>query len=105
MSAKIKSGDDVIVLIGKDKQKIGKVIKVVTCDAKKKVVVSGVNVCKRHTKQKAGNSGGILNKELAIDISNVAMLDPKYRTPTKVGFKFVDGKKVRFAKVSGEVID
>jgi len=69
------------------------------------VVVSGVNVYKRHTKQKAGNSGGILDKELAIDISNVAMLDPKYRTPTKVGFKFVDGKKVRFAKVSGEVID
>jgi len=105
MSAKIKSGDDVIVLIGRDKQKIGKVIKVVTCNAKKKVVVSGVNVYKRHTKQKAGNSGGILDKELAIDISNVAMLDPKYRTPTKVGFKFVDGKKVRFAKVSGEVID
>lgn len=105
MSSKIKSGDDVIVLIGKDKQKIGKVIKVIICNAKKKVVVSGVNVYKRHTKQKAGNSGGILDKELAIDISNVAMLDPKYRTPTKVGFKFVDGKKVRFAKVSGEVID
>lgn len=105
MSSKIKSGDDVMVLIGKDKQKIGKVIKVVTCNAKKKVVVSGINVYKRHTKQKAGNSGGILDKELAIDISNVAMLDPKYRTPTKVGFKFVDGKKVRFAKVSGEVID
>lgn len=105
MGAKVKSGDDVIVLTGKDKQKIGKVIKVITFDDKKKVIVSGVNVCKRHTKQKAGNSGGILDKELAIDISNVAILDPKYSSPTRVGFKFVDGKKVRFAKVSGEVID
>lgn len=74
MSAKIKSGDDVIVLTGKDKGKIGKVIKVIARDAKKKVIVSGVNVHKRHTKPKAGSSGGILNKELAIDISNVATL-------------------------------
>ncbi|MDD9331746.1 MAG: 50S ribosomal protein L24 [Wolbachia sp.] len=105
MSAKIKSGDDVVVLAGKDKRRTGKVIKIVTRNAEKKVVVSGVNVCKRHTKQRAGSSGGILNKELAIDISNVAILDPKYKTPTRVGFKFIDGKKVRFAKVSGEVID
>lgn len=105
MSAKVRSGDDVIVLIGRDKQKVGKVIKVVTCSGKKKVIVSGVNVCKRHTKQKAGKDGGILSKELAIDVSNVAILDPKYRTPTRVGFKFVDGKKVRFAKISGEIID
>ncbi|WP_410543640.1 50S ribosomal protein L24 [Wolbachia endosymbiont of Anopheles demeilloni] len=104
MSAKIKSGDDIIVLTGKDKRKIGKVIKVIIRDAKKKIVVSGVNVCKRHTKPRAG-SGGILNKELAIDVSNVAILDPKYKTPTKVGFKIIDGRKVRFAKVSGEVID
>ncbi|MDM8335008.1 50S ribosomal protein L24 [Wolbachia pipientis] len=105
MSAKIRSADDVIVLTGKDCGKIGKVIRVVTCGAKKKVVVSGVNVNKKHTKPKAGSSGGILNKELAIDISNVAILDPKYKAPTKVGFKVIDGKKVRFAKVSGEVID
>ena len=105
MSAKIRSGDDVIVLVGKDKQKIGKIIKVVSSKHRKKVMISGINVCKRHTKQKAGSSGGILSKELAIDISNVAILDPKYRTPTKVGFKIVNGKKVRFAKVSGEVID
>lgn len=105
MSAKIKSGDDIIVLTGKDKRKIGKVIKVIIRDAKKKVVVSGVNVCKRHAKSRAGSGGGILNKELAIDVSNVAILDPKCKTPTKVGFKIIDGRKVRFAKVSGEVID
>lgn len=105
MSAKIKKGDDVIVLTGKDKQKIGKVIKVIICSTGKKVIVSGVNVCKRHTKQQSGNDGGILNKELAIDISNVAILDPKDKTPTKVGFKLLNDKKVRFAKVSKEVID
>lgn len=105
MSAKIRSGDDVIVLTGKDKGKVGKIIKVIARSAKKKVIVSGVNVCKRHTKPRAGNNGGILSKELAIDISNVATLDPKYKTATKVGFKVIDGKKVRFAKVSGEVID
>ncbi|NSM56413.1 50S ribosomal protein L24 [Wolbachia endosymbiont of Atemnus politus] len=105
MSAKIRSGDDVIVLIGRDRGKIGKVIKVIACDAKKKAIVSGVNVHKKHTKSKAGNSGGILDKELAIDISNIAILDPKYKAPTRVGVKVVDGKKVRFAKVSGEVID
>ncbi len=105
MSAKIKSGDTVIVLTGKDKQKVGKVIKIISRAGIRKVIVSGVNICKIHTKQKAGSSGGILSKELAIDISNVATLDPKYRTPTKVGFKLVNGKKTRFAKVSGEVID
>ncbi|MGL9688786.1 MAG: 50S ribosomal protein L24 [Wolbachia sp.] len=104
MSAKIRGGDDVIVLIGRDRRKVGKVIKIITRDAKKKAIVSGVNVHKKHTKPKAG-SGGILNKELAIDISNIAILDPKYKAPTRVGFKIIDGKKVRFAKVSGEVID
>ncbi|MGL9725631.1 MAG: 50S ribosomal protein L24 [Wolbachia sp.] len=105
MSAKIRSGDDIIVLTGGDKGKIGKVIKVIVLGTKKKVIVSGVNVHKRHIKPKAGNNGNILNKELAIDISNVATLDPKYKTPTKVGLKVINGKKVRFAKVSGEVID
>ncbi|WCR58246.1 50S ribosomal protein L24 [Wolbachia endosymbiont of Ctenocephalides felis wCfeJ] len=105
MSAKIRSGDDVIILTGRDRGKIGKVIKVVTCDTKKKAIVSGVNVYKRHTKPKAGNSGGILDKELPIDISNVAIVDPKYKASTRIGFKVMDGKKVRFAKVSGEIID
>ncbi|QIT35738.1 50S ribosomal protein L24 [Wolbachia endosymbiont of Brugia pahangi] len=104
MSAKIRSGDDVIVLTGRDRGKIGKVIKIVTCSAKRKAVISGINVHKKHAKPKAGSSGGIINKELAIDISNIAILDPKYKAPTRVGFKVIDSKKVRFAKVSGEVI-
>lgn len=105
MSAKIRSGDDVMVLAGRDKGKVGKVIKVMTRNTEKKVIVSGVSVHKKHTKPKAGSSGGILNKELAIDMSNIAILDPKYKVPTRVGFKVIDGKKVRFAKVSGGVID
>ncbi len=105
MSAKVRSGDDVIVITGQDKGKIGKVIKVITRDNKRKVIVSGVNMCKKHTKPRAGSNGSILSKELAIDVSNIATLDPKYKTPTKVGLKVIDGKKVRFAKVSGEVID
>ncbi len=105
MSAKIRSGDDVIVLAGRDKGKIGKVVKILMHNAKKRAIVSGVNVYKRHTKPKAGDSGGILGKELAIDISNIAMLDPKYKAPTRIGVKVIDGKKVRFAKVSEEVID
>ncbi|OEY86389.1 50S ribosomal protein L24 [Wolbachia pipientis] len=105
MSVKIRNGDDVIVLTGKDKQKIGKVIKVVRFGTRRKVIISGVNICKKHTKPKSGRSGGIFNKELPIDISNVAIVDPKYRTATRVGFKFIDGKKVRFAKISGELID
>jgi large subunit ribosomal protein L24 len=105
MSFKIRNGDDVIVLTGKDKQKVGKVIKVVISDTGRKVIVSGVNICKRHTKPRSGSSGGILNKELPIDVSNVAVLDPKYRTATRVGFKFIDGRKIRFAKVSEELID
>ncbi|QOD38010.1 50S ribosomal protein L24 [Candidatus Wolbachia massiliensis] len=105
MSAKIRSGDDVIVLTGRDRGKIGKVIKIVTYDTKKKAVVSGVNVYKKHTKPKAGSDGGMLNKELAIDVSNIAILDLKYKAPTRVGFKVIDGRKVRFAKISGEIID
>ncbi|MCV3769549.1 MAG: 50S ribosomal protein L24 [Wolbachia pipientis] len=105
MSAKIKSGDDVIVLTGRDKGKIGKVIRILIHNARKRAIVSGVNIYKRHVKPKAGDSGGILDKELTIDISNIAILDPKYKTSTRVGFKIVDGKKIRFAKVSGERIE
>ncbi|MGL9733209.1 MAG: 50S ribosomal protein L24 [Wolbachia sp.] len=105
MSAKIRIGDDIIVLTGRDRRKVGKVIKIITHDTKKKAIVSRVNMYKKHTKSKAGSSGGILNKELAIDISNIAILDPKYKTPTRVGFKIIDGKKVRFAKVSEEIIN
>jgi large subunit ribosomal protein L24 len=104
MAAKIKKGDRVIVLAGKDKGRQGQVIKVLPKD--ERVVVAGVNMVKRHTRPTQGDpQGGIKNKEAALHISNVAFVDPKSGEPTRVGFRIEDGKKVRVAKKSGEVID
>ena len=104
MAAKIKKGDKVVVLTGSDKGKTGEVLKVLT--AENRVIVQGVKVVKRHTRPSAMNAGGIVEKEAAIHVSNVAHLDPKTNKPTRVGFKFLeDNRKVRFAKDSGEVID
>jgi large subunit ribosomal protein L24 len=105
MAAKIKKGDQVQVLTGKDKGKQGDVLRVLPADGR--AVVQGVNVVKRHTKPKsAGQEGGIVEKEATIDLSNLALLDPKSGKPTRVGFKVLeDGKKVRVARPSGEVID
>jgi large subunit ribosomal protein L24 len=100
---KIKKGDKVVVLTGRDKGKSGDVLRVLPAD--ERVVVQGVNMIKRHTKPSAGNTGGIVEKEATIHVSNVAHVDPKSNLPTRVGFKVVDGRKVRFAKRSGEVID
>jgi len=102
-SAKIKKGDRVIVLAGRDKGKQGEVIRVVPKDAR--AFVRGVNMVRRHQKQSASQESGIVSKEAAINLSNLALEDPKDGKPTRVGFKFLaDGKKVRFAKRSGEVI-
>lgn len=104
MAAKIKKGDNVVVLAGRDKGKTGEVIKVLPTE--NRVVVSGVNVVKRHTRPTQTDAGGIKEKEAAIHVSNVAVADPKTGEPTRVGFKTLDdGRKVRFAKSSGEVID
>lgn len=101
---KIRKGDDVIVLTGKDKGKTGEVIRVFRDDGR--VLVRGVNVVKRHTKPSQTTTGGILQKEVAIHASNVAHVDPKSKVGTRIGYKFLeDGRKVRFAKKSGEVID
>lgn len=98
---KIRKGDTVIVRTGRDKGKKGEVLSVVKEDAK--VFVKGINVVKRHTKPSQTNTGGIIHKELPIHISNVALLDPKDGSPTKVGFKIQkDGTKVRYAKKSGD---
>ena len=99
---KIKKGDTVKVIAGKDKDKEGKVL---TVDQKNnKVVVEGVNMITKHSKPSAANpNGGIIQKEAPIDISNVMYVHKG--TPTRVGFKEVDGKKVRFAKSTGDVID
>ena len=101
---KIRKGDRVTVVTGKDKGKSGSVLSVSPKD--NKAVVQGVNVAKRHTKQSAQQDGGIVPKEMPISISNLAHLDPKDNKPTRVGFKInKDGSKVRVAKRSGEVID
>ncbi|MDM8557564.1 50S ribosomal protein L24 [Candidatus Parabeggiatoa sp. HSG14] len=101
---KIKVGDDVIVLAGKDKGKYGKVIRYTT---KNKVVVENINVVKRHTKGNPmqGTPGGIIDKEMPIHVSNVALLNPTTNKPDRVGFKFLeDDTKVRYFKSNGEVI-
>ena len=100
---KIKKGDQVVVLTGKDKGQTGEVLKVIP--AQSRVIVQGVNVVKRHQKPTQFAAGGIVTKELAIHVSNVAVADPKDGTPTRVGYKVLkDGTKVRVARKSGEEI-
>ncbi len=100
---KVQKGDEVIVVTGKYKGKKGKILKVYP--EQNKIVVSGINLVKKHTKATQLSAGGIITKELPIDISNVAHVDPKTGNPTKVAFKFLeDGFKVRIAKKSGEII-
>jgi large subunit ribosomal protein L24 len=107
MAAKIKKGDKVVVITGRDKGRSGEVIEMRRDDGR--VVVRGVNMVKRHQRQTAQQEGGIISKEAPIHLSNVALADPKDGKPTRVGFKFVgkgdDRKKVRFAKRSGVEID
>ena len=104
MAAKVRKGDRVVVTSGRDKGKTGEVLKVVRAD--ERVLVSGVNVVKRHTRQSAKTQGGIISKEAPVHVSKIALVDPKTGEPTRVGFRTLsDGRKVRFAKKSGEVID
>lgn len=104
MAAKIKKGDRVIVLAGKDKGAEGDVLRVIP--KADRVVVQGVNIIKRHTRQSASEKGGIVEREAAMHISNVALKDPSTGAATRVGFKRLDdGTKVRVAKKSGEVLN
>ena len=107
MAARIKKGDRVVVLAGRDKGRTGEVIEVRPADAR--ALVRGVNVVKRHQRQTAQQEGGIISKEAPIHLSNIAIADPKDGKPTRVGFKFVgEGdarRKVRIAKRSGVEID
>ncbi len=104
MAAKIKKGDSVIVLTGKDKGRKGTVTKVMPTEDR--VLVQGVNMVQRHTRPSQTNpNGGIVNKEASLHISNVAIADPSSGKPTRVGFKIEGDKKVRVAKKSGEVIN
>jgi large subunit ribosomal protein L24 len=104
MAAKIKKADRVVVLTGKDKGRQGQVTRVFPSEGR--LVVAGVNMIKRHTRpSQADPQGGIKHREASLHISNVALVDPKTGEPTRVGFRIEGGKKVRYAKKSGEVID
>ena len=101
---KVRKGDRVIVQTGRDKGKTGEILRVLT--KRERVVVQGVNMVKRHTRPSQASAGGIVEKEASIHISNVAHIDPKTSLDTRVGYRFLeDGRKVRYAKRSGEVID
>ncbi|HHK75314.1 MAG TPA: 50S ribosomal protein L24 [Rhizobiales bacterium] len=104
MKLKIRKGDTVTVLTGKDKGRSGEVVKVFPSE--NRALVRGINMVKRHQRQSASSEGGIVSREASLHISNLALLDPADNKATRVGFKTLeDGRKVRFAKRSGEVID
>ena len=104
MSSKIKKGDNVMVMTGKDKGKTGEVLNVLP--AKQRVVVRGVNIVKKHTKPSQTAPGGIVERESAVHLSNVALIDPTSNKATKIGFRILeDGRKVRFSKSSNEILD
>jgi large subunit ribosomal protein L24 len=104
MAAKVKKGDKVVVLSGRDKGRTGEVLQVLPKE--ETALVRGVNIVKRHQRQTANQEGGIISKEAPIHLSNIAVADPKDGKPTRVGFEVLeDGTKVRVAKRSGERID
>ena len=101
---KIKKGDNVVVISGRDKGKRGEVLRVFPTE--NRLIVQGIHIARRHTKQRLGEPGGIVDKELTIHASNVAHIDPRSSQPTRVGYRILDdGRKVRVARRSGEVID
>ena len=103
MAAKIRKGDKVVVITGRDKGRSGEVIEMRPAEGR--ALVRGIHMVKRHQKQTVQQEGGIISKELPVHLSNVALADPKDGKPTRVGFKMVGDKKVRFAKRSGVEID
>jgi large subunit ribosomal protein L24 len=100
---KIRKGDKVVVLAGKDKGRTGEVIRMMPKDDQ--AIVRGINMVRRHQRQSQSQEGGIISKEAPIHVSNIAVADPKDGKPTRVGFEVKDGKKVRVAKRSGATID
>ena len=101
---RLRKGDDVVVISGRDKGKTGSILRVIRSEDR--VIVDGINMVKRHTRPSQAQPGGIVDKEAPLHISNVALADPTDGSATRVGYKFLeDGRKVRVAKQSGEVID
>ena len=104
MAAKIKKGDKVVVVTGRDKGRTGEVLQVMPKEDR--AVVRGINLVKRHQKQTQTQEAGIVSKEASIHLSNLLIADPRDGKPSRVGFKILDdGRKVRFAKLSGDLID
>ncbi len=100
---KVKKGDEVVVIAGKEKGKKGKIVKVIPAESR--VVVGGINMVKRHTKPSRTGAGGIVEKEASLHVSNVSLLDPKSGKPTRAGYKIKDdGTKVRIARKSGDAV-
>jgi large subunit ribosomal protein L24 len=104
MAARIRKGDKVIVIAGKDKGRTGEVLRVIPAESR--ALVRGINVARRHQRQTPSQQGGMVSKEMPIHLSNLALADPRDNKPTRVGFRIApDGRKVRYAKLSGDVID
>ena len=104
MAAKIRKGDKVVVLAGRDKGKTGEVTQVIPRE--KRALVAGINIVRRHTRPSAQGEGGVISKEAPIHLSNLAYADPKDGKATRIGFKILDdGRKVRVAKRTGDLID
>jgi large subunit ribosomal protein L24 len=104
MAARIRRGDKVYVRSGRDKGKTGSVLKVLPKEGR--AIVQGVNTVRKHQRQTPQEQAGIVSKEASIDLSNLALVDPRDDVPTRVGFRFLkDGRKVRYSKRTGEVID
>ena len=104
LKLKVKKGDRVVILSGKDKGKIGEILKILS--GSHRAIVQGVNMAKRHTSPSQAGAGGIIEREASVHISNIALIDPKDDKGTRIGYKNLDdGRKVRYAKRSGEVID
>ena len=102
--SKFKKGDKVVVMTGRDKGKRGEIIKMLA--KRQKAIVQGINLVKRHTRPTNTSAGGIIEKESSIHVSNLSHLDPNDDSPTRIGIRFLDdGRKVRFTKRSGEIID
>ena len=100
---KVKKGDKVVVITGRDKGKSGEILEVLRAESR--VIVQGINMAQRHQKQSMQQEGGIVQKELAIHVSNVAHIDPKTQKPTRIGYRMDGERKIRVARGSGEAID
>jgi large subunit ribosomal protein L24 len=103
MAQRIRKGDNVVVIAGRDRGKTGEVLMVLP--AENRAVVRGVNLVRRHQKQTPSVQGGIITKEMPIHLSNISLAEPTDGKPTRIGFRFVEGRKVRYAKRTGDQID